>query len=740
MTSRLPCLALHVSALFFAFWLTPLIAQETADATAAPAVSEEAPAAPEETASAEAEPAVEKTPSPKRSVSQLVGTKEDRTAPLQSEKNLNTQLLKIPAPRGLIIDRYGEPLAQTRAAEFLSINVKGIGADSLEEAITAVEAALGATPELAEFNFSVSNFTKHWEHRPFVLFPLSGALSSEKAENLKPLVESSELLVFETMFVREYPGGITDAHIVGYTNPTMPFQHGPLADPENLWPPSVGKDGLELVYEEKLKGKAGLASYIYSEKGELRDVVMVDAPVPGDIVVTTLNRNMQELAYETLKKNKRPGALVAVDSVTGDILAMASYPSFDPNLFVGGISQADYKALTENPANPMYPRAARGEFPPGSAFKPFVALAAMDIGVLNGDYTRLPSPPALEIDGRIFRNWHDGHEGLLDVRYGLLRSSNTFFYQVGIATGGIPILRTARTYGFGSDPGLPIKTSSGNLPETKNVLARQAMANTAIGQGEILVSPLQLAVAMGGLSIGTYVPKARLIIQTQDPATGKIKDTFPTEKRSFINSRLADRTAVRTGMWGVVNHERGTGRAGFHDLPQVYGKTGTSQWRSGGEELNLAWFAGYVGSDEPRIAFTALVQGDSGETLSGGKHAAPLIADFVEAVYADTEKYRVKITVKTPANPFADRVPLTQSSQVPQADPVGNAVPSQSQPAAQPVARPATRQPTARPTARPVAEPAPRSAVRIPGPGVRVQGQPVPQDTAPVQRRISVPR
>lgn len=652
---------------------------------------------------------------PELSVSQLISTDEARTAPLESEKDLTTQLFKIPAPRGLIIDRYGEPLAQTRAAEYLSISVKRIETDSLEDALKAIEAALAATPELAEYDFSVSDFTKHWENRPFVTFPLSPALTVEKADALRPLVEASELLQLETMFIREYPAGTSSAHIVGYTSPTMPFQHGPLSDPENLWPPSIGKDGLEKIYEEKLKGEDGLASYIHSKTGKLRDVELIEAPTPGDVVVTTLNRNMQELAYEILKNYERPGALVAVDSVTGDILAMASYPSFDPNLFVGGISQSNYENLTNDPANPMFPRAAQGEFPPGSTFKPFVALAAMDRGVLNGVYTRLPSPPSLDIDGRTFRNWNDEDEGLLDVRYGLLRSSNTFFYQAGIATGGIPILKTARAYGFGMDPGLPLETSSGNLPEPKNVIANQAVANMSIGQGEVLVSPLQLAVAMGGLSIGTYVPKARLIIQTQDAVTGEVKETFPTEKRSFINSRLADRTAVRHGMWGVVNHERGTGKAAAHRLPQVYGKTGTSQWSARGEQLNLAWFAGYIGSNEPRISFTALVEGRSGESLSGGKNAAPLIADFVEAIYADQEKYRVNVTVEKPADPFASRMPLSQTAPAQSTVPTTSNVPIQQQ-------LPVTAQPVVQPTAQPVVQQAsPGTAVRIPGPGVRVQ-------------------
>jgi len=576
-----------------------------------------------------------------------------RSAPIRSDRSLRTQLFRIPAPRGLILDRYGNPLAQTRATEYLAVNLLALQpSGSLADAIAAVQTTLPEALGLEDPLYSLAELATHWEHRPHVPFPLSKPLTPEVANELRPLVDASERLVLKTIYVREYPSGIAHGHIVGYTRPSMPFQHGPVGDPENLWPRSEGVLGLESAFDEPLRGKDGLTSYVYTEFGQLHDVELVAPPVPGDTLVTTLNRPMQELAYRLLEKNKRPGALVAVDSITGDILAMASFPSFDPNLFVGGVEKSAYESLLEDPDNPLFPRAFQAAYPPGSTFKPFVALAAMDRGVISGEYTRLGVPPSVEIDGRSFRNWHTKHEGLLDVRYALLRSSNTWFYQAGILTGGLPILQTARTYGFGMDPGLPISSVSGSLPEPRNVAARQAVANLSIGQGEVLATPLQLCIAMAGLSVGTYAPRPRLVVQTQDPLTNAVKTTNAPGKHAVIHTRASDRNAVRAGMWGVVNHSSGTGRAAAHDRPQVYGKTGTSQWSSGGKRLNLAWFAGYVGSDKPRIACTVLVEGRAGETLSGGRDAAPIAREFVETIYADTETYQVEITVEDPANPM----------------------------------------------------------------------------------------
>ncbi len=585
----------------------------------------------------------------------LVETDENRKAPTQSVEAVHPQLFVVPAPRGLILDRFGNPIAQTQTKEFLAIRLQPLKTKlGKEEAFDAVREALGKFDVLKPFDLSISTFSDHWDHRSYVPLTISGPLPDDSIQALSPIVSESDLLTFEKRFVRHYPAGEATAHITGYVNSTMPDQHGPLSEEEPLWPLTEANGGLEQTMES-LNGENGKVTYLSSAAGKLVDVELIRPAVPGHSVITTLNLEMQKLAYEILGKSERAGAFVAIDSLSGDILTLASNPSFDPNQFVAGISSAEYKALESDPLTPLFARATMGAYPPGSTFKPFVALGAMNAGVINGPYTRLPSPPSLEIDGRTFRNWNNEHEGNLDVRFALLRSSNTWFYQAGIRTGGRALLANARAFGFGASPDIELPTSSGNLPEMKNVLAPQAVANFSIGQGEVLATPLQLACAMGGLSTGTTVRRPRLIIQEQDPETHDVVKTHSKGKRSVLNHRAGDRSAVRAGMWGVVNHESGTGKAAAHDLPEVFGKTGTSQWKAGAEKQNLVWFAGYIGSNSPRIAFAVLVQGKPGESVSGGKTAAPLLGEFVKTIYAEPGRFNVNCTVEKGLDPFNEQ-------------------------------------------------------------------------------------
>ncbi len=600
--------------------------------------------------------AAQETPSDSADVKALGDVK----TPMTSQTELIPQYYKIPAPRGLIVDRFGEPIAQSRSAFYVAFNLQAFKkSDNLPGAVAALEEITEVSGKVPWAEFDKSSLLQHWQHRAHVPFPLTAPLTVEEAEQARELVERDPRLSFVTRFVREYPMKEVMGHISGYARRMRPFQHGPLSDPEEMFPSTEGVEGLEKSFDELLTGTDGQVSYVYSDDGALVEAVLLDPVLPGNTVVTTLNGAMQRLTYDLLKKNGMPGAIVAMDALSGDILALASYPAFNPNDFTEGISTKDYAKLRDAPDAPLFPRATMGAYPPGSVFKPFVALAAMSHGIVIGRMTRYQSLPYVEIDGRRFHNWSTRDEGMIDVRYALLRSSNTWFYQAGVATGGASILDMARRFGFGRAPDISLVVTSGNLPTIKQATAPQAVANLSIGQGEVLVSPLQMAMAMAGLSVGTYVPEPRLVLQTQG-RENQILSTTKKKKFSTLDSRRMDRMLIREGMWGVVNHEKGTAKVAAHDSPEVYGKTGTAQRMLNGRRTNVAWFTGYVGSNSPRIVFAAMVEGGVGESLSGGGNAAPLISDFVKTVYGDPEKYSVKITATGSSSYFLDELQPAQ--------------------------------------------------------------------------------
>lgn len=583
---------------------------------------------------------------------------EGRDTPMRSRSDETPQSFRIPAPRGLIVDRNGAPIALSRAASYVGLRLQAYKKkDDLEGALKAIEEIQKANPDAPWSSLKRSEIMQHWENRPHLPFPMTSPMSEEETNSIAAYVDSHPHLGLEIRWEREYPMGEVAGHISGYARIMRPMQHGPLSVPEEMFPAMEGAEAFEKSMDEVLSGQDGLASYIYSDQGEVIEVEILEPVIPGNTVVTTLNGEMQRLAYKILKENGKPGALVAVDALSGDILALASYPSFDPNEFTNGISDADYAVLRDDPMRPLFPRATMGAYPAGSTFKPFVALAAMSRGIVSGKMTMFESLPYVEVDGRAFHNWSTNNEGFIDVRYALLRSSNTWFYQVGVLTGGDAILDTARKFGFGKAPDIALTVSAGNLPTLKEATANQAVANLSIGQGKVLVTPLQLANSMAGLSVGTYVPEPRLVLQTQD-ANNDILDTTAKRRIASLNSHRLDRFLIREGMWGVVNHERGTAKVAAHKSPEVYGKTGTAQRILNGNRTNVAWFSGYVGSNSPRLAFASMVEGEAGETLSGGRNAAPLIAAFVKKVYAEPEHFDVNVTVTAPPQFFMDEATI----------------------------------------------------------------------------------
>jgi len=589
--------------------------------------------------------------------------------PLTTDPAMEVKRFIIPAARSLIVSREGEALA-----------INGIGhrvVARLPEVADTAEAArrwVRSLPSRFPAGFPLiplkdDEIRRHFENRPRLPLVVSEVLSGPWREaGAGKLPEGCRL---DPVYLRHYPQGELTAHLLGYTGVSLPEQHGPVAQDEFLWPPVEGRAGMEKSLDDLVRGEDGQVLRMIDPGGRLRHQEMAREAKPGDTLILSISLKMQRLAMEGLKTSGRPGAFVAVDADSGDVLVLVSYPSFDPNLFEAGISPEQYAALSTADEAPLFDRAVSGAYPPGSTFKPIVALAGMASGTIRGDRTQFAGPGEMLIAGRYFKNWNPADEGLMDVKYALLRSCNTWFYQAALETGAAPITAMSHRFGLGWAPDLPLPSvSAGNIPDPGTYNDPRSLANYAIGQGRVLASPVQMALAMAALANGTHVPRPRLIQGRIDARTEELLQRYEPQPASSLQTRLSDVDLIRDGLWGVVNYRTGTAGVARLQTPDVYGKTGTSQWSNEGKRASLAWFVGWVDAFNPRIAFAVVTHGRDGERLSGGGDAAPIAAGFLRRVYEEPEGYGVTLpeapsrqdpVITLPQAIVADRPPPAES-------------------------------------------------------------------------------
>jgi penicillin-binding protein 2 len=352
-------------------------------------------------------------------------------------------------------------------------------------------------------------------------------------------------------------------------------------------------------------------------------------PVPGNNLITTIDYRLQEICEKVLEKNAKRGAIAVIEVGTGEILALASWPTFNPNIFVPTISAADFAALQNNPSVPLYPRAFRSAYPPGSTFKIITGLAALQSGAITPEQ-RFNCPPSLQIGNFVFRNWKKESAGSLNFKEAMAQSCNTYFYQVGLKTGSRPIVEWAQRMGIGRRTGLPIEAeSAGNMPTDEYMLRVHKrkilpgdLANLSIGQGDILITPLQMAQAMGILAARGSFFQTRLVKQIQS-LDNRVIAAYPNRLRDQLPITPENLEAIRDALVAVT--ESGTGGRARVKGIKVAGKTGTAQWGPKERQRTAAWFAGFLPADEPKFAFAAVYEGDPNVKVGGGSHAAPLI-------------------------------------------------------------------------------------------------------------------
>ena len=431
----------------------------------------------------------------------------------------------------------------------------------------------------------------------------------------------------------------------------------------------VGKSGLELRLESHLRGRAGGRNLIVDVAGREVELLKEVRSVRGGTVVLTLDRNLQraaEIAFASTEENQSlgervSGSLVAMDPRNGDVLAMLSYPSFDPNAFAGGIDQDSWNALRDDPLQPMLERSIGGQYPPGSTYKAMVAAAVLEENLMPPE-ERVFCPGSYVLGRRTFRCWNRNGHGWVDLKTAMARSCDVYFYQVGLKLGVDRLAYFARAFGLGRRTQIPLAGEKAGLVPTSEWKRRRFSESwqkgetltIAIGQGYNLVTPLQMAVAYSALVNGGKVPIPRLVLRMESHVGDLLKEPEPQFQASLpIDAAHLER--VRDTLVAVVEEPRGTGGRARVPGIRVGGKTGTAQVvrLANDEDLDEseirrahrdhAWFVAFAPAEEPEIVVSVIVEHGG----HGGSTAAPLAQAVLAEYFAKKEQ------------PIQDAEPLT---------------------------------------------------------------------------------
>ncbi|WP_253451104.1 penicillin-binding protein 2 [Halomonas sp. Y3] len=555
----------------------------------------------------------------------------------RSEKN-RVRVEPLPPTRGLIYDRNGVLLAENRPTYNLTL---------VRERVDDLDATLGLLVELLELpeeEAEAFRVRSRQRQRPFQPALLMSDLDEEQIARLSVNRHLLPGVEVEAQLLRYYPDAEVMAHALGYVGRINAEELANLDTGRYAGTHFIGKTGVERFYEDQLHGQAGLRKVETNARGRvLRELGRTD-PVPGQNITLTLDHGLQKLAYELL--DGRRGSIVAIAPRTGEILAMVSTPGFDSNQFVTGIDVASYRALQENLDLPLYNRAIRGHYPPGSTIKPFLALAGLAEGVITPDRTiNDPGFYQLPNDTRRYRNWLRWGHGRVDMERSIAVSNNTYYYALAYDLGIDRIHETMSAFGFGKRVGHDIfGESTALMPsrEWKRGRFNQPWypgetLSVGIGQGYWQVTPLQLATATAVLANRGEWVKPRLASRIGDEELpARLADT-PSDIE-IPHDAWWDR--IFSGMEKVLTGHEGTARRTGVGLEyRMAGKSGTAQvfslgqdQRYNAEELaerlrDHALFMAFAPTEDPQIAVSVIVENAGG----GSTHAAHLARAMSDA-------------------------------------------------------------------------------------------------------------
>ncbi len=560
---------------------------------------------------------------------------------LAEENRVNDRV--IPPARGEVFDRHGLVIARNEPSYRLTIVREDAGD------VDTVIQRLAALVELDadDLNRAMAEMKRS---PPFLPVTIADRVSWEDIARVSVNAPALPGITPEVGLSRLYPLGPDFANVVGYVGPVSDYDLSKIEDPDQLLliPRfQIGKVGLEAKMEKNLRGKAGTKRVEVNAVGRvMRELDRVEGQ-PGANLQVTVDHKLQN--YVQARLGNESASAVVIDTETGDLLAIASSPSFDPNLFVRGISVSDYRALTENDFRPLASKSVQGLYPPGSTFKMVTALAALEEGVISPEET-VWCPGHVEIANRRFHCWKRAGHGHVDLKDSLRESCDVYYYDVALKVGIEKISAMAQRLGLGQRYDIPMSAvARGRAPTKDWKRANHGQdwvigdtVNASIGQGYVLASPLQLAVMSARIATGRAVtPRLLKSVDGVEQPTGS------GDSLGINENHLRQ---IRRAMFEVSNARRGTAYSSriLPDDMRMAGKTGTSQVRNitaaerargvtknkdlPWERRDHALFVNFAPFDNPRYAVAVVVEHGGG----GSKAAAPIARDItLQALYGE---------------------------------------------------------------------------------------------------------
>ena len=557
---------------------------------------------------------------------------------VSAERN-SVRTQRVQAPRGAVLDRHGEQLVDSRPA--FEVLVVPHETEDVPTTLTRIAGLAGRDLAAVQESYGAPRGRARFQPQR-----VARGIDRDALARIEARLWALGGVLTQVTPVRGYRYGSSAAHLLGWLGEVGPdqlrekeFQSYRLGD-------IIGRGGIERMLDADLRGEPGGRNLLVDAHGrELQLLSLVD-PEPGRNVVLTLDHALQQAAEAALDREQKTGAVVALNPQTGEVLALASRPAFDPNGFATGINPEVWRGLTSDPLKPLMNRALQGQYPPGSTYKVITAIAGLEEKLID-EHTQVYCGGTFRLGRRTYRCWKKEGHGVVDLHTAIVQSCDVYFYTLGVELGVNRLAYYARALGLGARTGIDLSGEMEGLVPTKEW--RQLRDGTpwvegdtvsvSIGQGANLWTPLQLAVAYAAIANGGTRYKPHLLRRIEEP-DGTVVRSFEPKIVGEVPVSVETLALVRSGLAGVVSEAHGTG-AIMRNLPGhvlAAGKTGTAQVvrMAAGERVDTedlareyrdhAWFVTYAPTENPRIIVAVLIEHGG----HGGSAAAPVAREVVK--------------------------------------------------------------------------------------------------------------